>query len=84
MTVWRRSRVSAATPTTKDGRGIGSGPDRSPGKAVAGWVVGHHIANGDQGVPGDPLPHGHLGAAANLAMWGSMFDDDDDDDDDDL
>ena len=34
--------------------------------------------------PGDPLPHGHLGAAANLALWGSVFDDDDDKEADDL
>jgi hypothetical protein len=48
--------------------------------AVEGWMIGHAVAHGHSGFPGDPLPHGHLGSPANLAFWGSLIDDDDEDD----
>jgi hypothetical protein len=63
-----RSRTSSATP---------------PGAPIAGWLIGHDIARGHHGFPGDPLPHGHLGSPANLAFWGGMFDESDDEDEDD-
>ena len=51
----------------------------SHGDDVGGWLVGHQIAQGQRGFPGDPLPGGHLGSAADLAFWGGIFDDDEDD-----
>ena len=41
-------------------------------------MIGHAVANGHAGFPGDPLPSGHLGTPANLAFWGSMYDEDED------
>lgn len=52
-------------------------PDTSD--VVGGWLLGHQIAHGHDGFPGDPLPGGHLGSPANLAFWGSVFDEDDED-----
>jgi hypothetical protein len=49
------------------------------GGTVAGWLIGHQIAHGKPGVPGDPLPGGHLGAPADLAYWGGMDEDEDED-----
>ena len=43
-------------------------------------LVGHQVAQGHDGFPGDPLPGGHLDSAANLAFWGTAFDDDEDED----
>jgi hypothetical protein len=50
----------------------------TPGDPVEGWLIGHQIANGHHGFPGDPLPGGHLGSPLNLAFWGGMFDEDED------
>jgi hypothetical protein len=44
-----------------------------------GWLLGHEVAQGHHGFPGDPLPDGHLGSAAALAFWGGILDDDPDD-----
>ena len=41
--------------------------------ALAGWLLGHEIAAGREGFPGDPLPGGHLGSAANLAFWSGVL-----------
>lgn len=49
------------------------------GDPIAGWLIGHHVAQGHDGYPGDPLPDGHLGSPSDLAFWGSVFDDDPDD-----
>jgi hypothetical protein len=46
-----------------------------------GWLLGHEVAQGHHGFPGDPLPDGHLGSASDLAFWGGIFDDDPDDPD---
>lgn len=43
---------------------------------MMGVLLSHAIADGKHGLPGDPLPGGQLGSAANVAFWGSMFDDD--------
>jgi hypothetical protein len=47
------------------------------GDPIGGWLVGHHVAHDHDGYPGDPLPNGHLGSPADLAFWGSVFDEDD-------
>lgn len=41
---------------------------------TTGWMLGHEVAHGHDGFPGDPLPDGHLGSPSNLAFWGSVFD----------
>ena len=43
---------------------------------VGGWMLGHQLAKGHHGFPGDPLPGGHLGAPQDLAFWGGIFDED--------
>jgi hypothetical protein len=48
---------------------------------IGGWMLGHEIAQGHHGFPGDPPPGGHLGSAPDLAFWGGIFDDDPDDPD---
>ena len=65
------SRHATAAPRT-------NGP--TAGDEISGWLVGHQVAQGHDGFPGDPLPGGHLGSAANLAFWGAAFDDDEDED----
>ena len=54
----------------------------TPGAPVAGWLLGHQIAHGHHGFPGDPLPGRHLGSPSNLAFWGGMFEEDEDEDGD--
>ena len=29
---------------------------------TTGWLLGHEVAQGHEGFPGDPLPDGHLGS----------------------
>ena len=53
-------------------------PARAP-DVIGGWLIGHAVAHNHDGFPGDPLPHGHLGSPANLAFWGSIFDEEDED-----
>lgn len=65
-------RPAAAPPVT--GRPREPQPD-----IIGGWLFGHYIAHDHDGFPGDPLPGGHLGSAANLAFWGSIFDEEDED-----
>ena len=60
---------------SEDGRRR-STPTAQVSGTVAGWQLGHAIAHGHHGFPGDPLPDGHLGNPADLAFWGSVFDDD--------
>jgi hypothetical protein len=48
---------------------------------TTGWMLGHEVAHGHDGFPGDPLPDGHLGSPANLAFWGGVMDGDLDADD---
>jgi hypothetical protein len=48
---------------------------------TTGWMLGHEVARGRDGFPGDPLPDGRLGSASSLAFWGSVFDGDLDADD---
>jgi hypothetical protein len=52
--------------------------ERNP-DVIGGLIAGHFIAHGHDGFPGDPLPNGHLGSAANLAFWSMAFDEEDDD-----
>jgi hypothetical protein len=45
---------------------------------IGGWLLGHQVGRGHAGFPGDPLPDGHLGSPADLAFWGTVFDEEDD------
>lgn len=74
-------RPAARTPVPRPtGQRPPAPPDRI-GDPLAGWLIGHQVAQGHDGFPGDPLPDGHLGSPSNLAFWGSVFDDDDPDED---
>jgi hypothetical protein len=82
VVAWRRGR-RRVEPTARRASPVVGGradavPDRG-GNAITGWVIGHHIAHGQHGFPGDPLPGGHLGRPADLAFWGSTMDCDGDD-----
>ena len=81
ITAWRLRRRTGHRLPRPPGSPPWSAPeDTDPtGAPVAGWLIGHHIAYGDPGVPGDPLPGGHLGSPANLAYWGGMFGDEGED-----
>jgi hypothetical protein len=51
--------------------------------AAVGLLIGHQVAGGHSGFPGDPLPGGHLGSPSNLAFWSAIVEPDDDEPDDD-
>jgi hypothetical protein len=71
-------------PAPPAGPASGTGPAVSAqdvANTIAGWMLGHEIAHGHQGFPGDPLPGGHLGSPSDLAFWGGIFDHDPDDPD---
>jgi hypothetical protein len=73
---WRRRRKHARRlrpprPINDHGRS-----SRTSADTIGGWLLGHQIAAGHHGMPGDPLPGGHLGSPANLAFWGGVLDDD--------
>lgn len=75
----RQSPSRTTRPSGTGSRSPASGRDgRDPAGPVAGWLLGHQIARGHHGFPGDPLPGGHLGSPANLAFWGGMFDEESD------
>ena len=78
----RRTCRSAQTTPAGDADGCTQfGAD----SAVGGWLLGHEIADGHNGFPGDPLAGGHLGAPADLAFWaGALSEDDCDDTESDL
>jgi hypothetical protein len=40
------------------------------------WLLGHAMSGGHCGFPGDPLPTGHLGPAADLAFWAGVLEGD--------
>lgn len=48
---------------------------------IGGWLLGHLLRKGHKEFPGDPIPDGSLGSAADLAFWGGVLDDDDEDSD---
>ena len=77
-----RSAVPTRPATVAVSSGVGQVPQARVGDSVTGLLIGHAIATGDVGFPGDPLPGGELGSPASLAFWGSMFDDDEEDEDD--
>lgn len=39
---------------------------------MSGWLLGHLLARGRPGFPGDPLAHGQLGSAANVGFWAAL------------
>ena len=64
------------TPTPRSGHAPVAQPRPNrptAGDEISGWLVGHQVAQGHDGFPGDPLPGGHLDSAANLAFWGTAF-----------
>jgi hypothetical protein len=74
-----RTASSALSAAAAPQRPAVSGEDVA--NTISGWMLGHEIAHGHTGFPGDPLPGGHLGSASDLAFWGGIFDDDPDDPD---
>lgn len=86
---WRRgahTQVAEVRPASQPGRAPVESAAASPARPrrdrvtgpVTGIMIGHAVAKGDTGFPGDPLPSGHLGTAANVAFWASMYDEDED------
>src|SRR4051794_12441354 len=73
--VRRKPALPPAPPAPKASRASTSGA----ADVIGGWMLGHQIAHGHDGFPGDPLLGGHLGTSANLAFWGTVFDEDEED-----
>ncbi len=75
-----RPEPRSQTPLQVQPPGAVTLPPRPDGAGpVAGWLLGHQIAQHHTGLPGDPLPGGHLGSPTNLAFWGGVFADDEED-----
>jgi hypothetical protein len=81
ITAWRQHRRAGRHVPRSPAASYWASPDSSgPTNApIAGWLIGHQIAQGKSGIPGDPLPGGHLGSPADLAYWGGMDEDEDED-----
>jgi hypothetical protein len=81
-----RRAIHGAGPASPTGasrtgrRFAGQVADQDDGDEASGSLVGHQLAQGHDGCPGDPRPGGHPDSAADLAYWNAMFDDDEDDD----
>lgn len=82
VVAWRRSErarrsggpTGPGRPRTPTGRRAGGRGPGLPG-AVTGVLLGHAVARGHHaghGMPGDPLPHGHLGSPGDLAFWSAL------------
>ncbi len=91
VAAWRRRRnASRPAPPPAARLPVPQAPPPPPGPPggrgpsgadpIAGWLIGHQIARGHAGFPGDPLPGGHLGRPVDLAFWGGMFTDDEEED----
>ena len=74
--LWRRPGLRAQPrPATTAGQPEATGcDDPDAAEPIAGWLLGHQLAHGDSGFPGDPLPDGHLGSPSSLAFWSGFGD----------
>src|SRR4051812_7703751 len=82
--IWAASRAGKKPPSPPPPRRPGPPPRPPRGRpdtadVVGGWLLGHQIAQGHHGFPGDPLPGDHLGSPQDLAFWGGVFTDEDED-----
>lgn len=73
-----KSSGSSAPPPQPLSEASGSPSRDDVSGSITEIMLGHAIAKGHTGFPGDPLPGGQLGTPASLSFWGSMYDDDED------